>query len=260
MKFSKWLISIITVAILLASCIPIQAPVQTVLITPTLFPLSSTADPCIKENLPAEVEKISRITTEFDELTMIAQSTPKEQLAVVILEMRRVRNLAKDMDLPECLKETRSLQQEFMDGVIQTMASFMAGASGIPIQAQINSSRELRDKYEAIVADMLGVPYMTSTPLPPTPIIPTSTPGLISVSTRQDIYVMEGPALEDYAPVGILQVGENANAIGRSEIGEWIQIELVAKPGVLGWVPKPLVKVTGNFTDLPIVPAPEKKK
>jgi uncharacterized protein YraI len=243
--------------VFLAGCIPVQPAIQTILVTPTFIPPSSTPDPCSKENLPAEVKTISRTMAEFDELSFLAQSTPKEQLAVVILEMHKVRNTAVDMDVPTCLDEVKGVEVSFMDGVILTMSNFMAGASGIPIQSQINATRELRNKYESMVAEKLGVAYVTSTPLPPTPVVPTSTPGKITVSTTQDMYVLGGPSL-DYTAVGTIQVGETANAIGRSEIGEWIQIELVAKPGETGWLPKPMIKLNGKYIDLPIVPAPEK--
>jgi hypothetical protein len=257
MNHRKRLLLLLALLTLLAGCIPVQPAIQTILVTPTFIPPSSTPDPCIKENLPAQIKAISRVMADFDELTFLAQSTPKEQLAVVILEMQKVRRSALDLETPVCLKEIKDVEVNFMDGVILTMANFMAGASGIPIQSQINSTRELRNKYEAQVAEKLGVTYVTSTPPPPTPVVPTSTPGKITVSTKQDMYVLGGPGL-DYSAVGTLQVGETVNAVGRSEIGEWVQIELVSSPGEKGWVPKPMIKLPGTYIDLPIIPAPEK--
>ena len=83
----------------------------------------------------------------------------------------------------------------------------------------------------------------------------TATGPLITVRPGQNedsINVRSGPnAL--YPKVGILLVGQSAEAVGVSAGGEWIQILYPGVPGGKGWVFSPLVTDPGQ---LPIVEPP----
>jgi hypothetical protein len=83
----------------------------------------------------------------------------------------------------------------------------------------------------------------------------TATGPLITVRPGQNedsINVRSGPnAL--YPKVGILLVGQSAEAVGVSAGGEWIQILYPGVPGGKGWVFSPLVTDPGQ---LPVVEPP----
>lgn len=92
---------------------------------------------------------------------------------------------------------------------------------------------------------------------------PTETPvssGLfiIVVTDEPQINVRMGPSSTIYPIVGTLITGSTAPAIGRSQGGDWIQIEFPSAPGGKGWVYSPLVEVSppGNLQVMEAPPTP----
>jgi hypothetical protein len=93
---------------------------------------------------------------------------------------------------------------------------------------------------------------------------PTQTPAptnglFITVITDEpQINVRLGPSSTVYPVVGILLQGAIAPALGRSQGGDWIQIEFPAAPDGVGWVYSPLVQVSppGNLNIVPPPPTP----
>ncbi len=94
----------------------------------------------------------------------------------------------------------------------------------------------------------------------PTGTIPTvtGTPHGPVVTVRLDldlpsVNIRSGP-LTTYKAVGVLLVGQQANAIGRSPGGDWIEIEYPSVEGGVAWVYAPNVNVSPG--DLKIVQPP----
>jgi hypothetical protein len=89
---------------------------------------------------------------------------------------------------------------------------------------------------------------------------PAPTTGLfITVITDEpQINVRMGPSSTVYPIVGVLLQGATAPALGRSQGGDWIQIEFPSAPGGVGWVYSPLVQVSppGNLKIVPPPPTP----
>lgn len=89
---------------------------------------------------------------------------------------------------------------------------------------------------------------------------PAPTTGLfITVITDEpQINVRLGPSSTVYPVVGILLQGATAPALGRSQGGDWIQIEFPSAPDGVGWVYSPLVQVSppGNLIIVPPPPTP----
>jgi hypothetical protein len=93
----------------------------------------------------------------------------------------------------------------------------------------------------------------------PTGNVPTVTgtpPGpIITVTSPDGAYVRSGPSSFDYPDaIGWLVPGESVPAIGKSPVGEWIQIIYLGTPDGVGWVYAPLVSLSPGF--LPIVEPP----
>ena len=93
----------------------------------------------------------------------------------------------------------------------------------------------------------------------PTVSVPTVTgsPQGPVVDVRRDIdqdsiNVRAGPSAK-YDIIGVLIVGQNVPAVGRTPGGDWIQIFYPGVPGSSGWVYSPLVTVSGS---IPIVEPP----
>lgn len=84
---------------------------------------------------------------------------------------------------------------------------------------------------------------------------PTDTPAastglfITVVTDEPQINVRLGPSSTVYPVVGTLLRGATAPALGRSQGGDWIQIEFPSAPGGKGWVYSPLVQVSppGNL-------------
>ena len=89
---------------------------------------------------------------------------------------------------------------------------------------------------------------------------PPSTGMFITVVTDEpQINVRLGPSSTIYPIVGILVTGSTAPALGRSQGGDWIQIEFPSAPDGRGWVYSPLVQVspgTLRVVDSPPTPVP----
>jgi hypothetical protein len=79
---------------------------------------------------------------------------------------------------------------------------------------------------------------------------PTDTPAsstgmfITVLYDEPQINVRLGPNSSIYPVVGTLLAGSTAPALGRSQGGDWIQIEFPSAPGGRGWVYSPLVQVS----------------
>lgn len=65
--------------------------------------------------------------------------------------------------------------------------------------------------------------------------------------------VRSGPGTLGYEVVGVLVEGQQAAALGRTVVGDWIMISYPSIPGGIAWIWKDLVEVRGNA---PIVEPP----
>lgn len=88
----------------------------------------------------------------------------------------------------------------------------------------------------------------------------TSTGMFITVITDEpQINVRMGPSSSIYPIVGILARGATAAALGRSQGGDWVQIEYPGGPNNVGWVYSHLVQVspgTLRIIEPPPTPVP----
>ncbi|MCB0119790.1 MAG: SH3 domain-containing protein [Anaerolineales bacterium] len=78
------------------------------------------------------------------------------------------------------------------------------------------------------------------------------------ITTEPQINVRMGPSSTVYPVVGVLATGSTAPALGRSQGGDWVQIEFPSAPGGKGWVYSPLVEVSppGNLKVVEPPPTP----
>ncbi|MBK8783084.1 MAG: SH3 domain-containing protein [Anaerolineales bacterium] len=84
--------------------------------------------------------------------------------------------------------------------------------------------------------------------------VPASGMFITVVTDEPQINVRMGPSSYVYPIVGTLITGSTAPALGRSQGGDWIQIEFPGAPDNRGWVYSPLVQVSPGA--LQIVDAP----
>ena len=208
------------------------------------------------ETKKPEVEKLARIMGEFDDASaLVTRVTNSDNLVNVVLELQRIRWSAINNNPPECLKQLREAQINFMSGVVRTSLNIMAKAKTEDIQRNLTETRKLRETFDMELANQLGMKYVTVTPAPTIPIPPTSTVAPVTVTTDQDIYVVQGPGM-NYPAVGTFMKGQIPNVTGRNEAGDWIQIDVPSSPGNAGWVPKQFIKIVGAESSIPVVASP----
>jgi len=260
-RYAALIVIVLSLVLLAACAAPATAPAAP---APTALPPTSTAlppaptatlDPCSPQLLPGEIDKVAAISNRFDDITFMAQSTPTEQLAAVIIKLQEIRFDAQDHPVPACLDALKQGQLDFMAAVVETMINFMGGETGPSIQDKIDASRQVRQGYDAELSRLLGIPYATPPPLPTAAIKPTSTPAPVTATTKQDMYILLGPGL-NYPAAGTFLVNQVTNATGRSEANDWVQLGIPGKPGEFGWVPVQLVQLSGALSDLPVVEPP----
>lgn len=249
---------IILVTIMLPGLVSCASPAANQTVNqqaPAALP-TPTLDLCAPENVKGEIEKISIAQRDFDDISFVAQTTPPNQAAVVILELQRYRKVALDQKAPGCLKTLKENQIKYMTSVVATMMNFMVPGKTDLVSQQLTIARGLRVNYDAELARLLGVKYETPTPMPtpqPTTVPSEATPVALLVTTEQDINIFEGPGI-NYKVAGNFLVGKTAYAFGRTEKNDWVVIQLVDTPEVQGWAAAHLIKIEGDINTLPLVP------
>ncbi|MFQ5407408.1 MAG: SH3 domain-containing protein [Anaerolineales bacterium] len=87
-------------------------------------------------------------------------------------------------------------------------------------------------------------------------LVPSATLGGVTVFVPDQVNVRVGPGTQ-FDQVGVLIAGQTAPAVGRTEFGEWIQIEYFGAPGDRAWVFAPLVVLReGTIDELQVATAP----
>ena len=126
-----------------------------------------TPDPCSSQNLPTTVEGINDLMREFDDASELASNLPIQQLPDAISNMQRIRRAAEDLQTPACLTTLRTHQLNHMNGVIQTLLSFVGGADQETINKGLTAAREDHDRYSLEIVRLLGITLSPVTAVPP---------------------------------------------------------------------------------------------
>lgn len=248
-------LSALVLALFLAACGGKSTPAVTN--TPANTP---TPDLCSSANLPTQVAQVNKLMREFDDYSVLASSTPQQQLVTVIPEMQRVMRDAEDLTVPPCLDNLKKLQLTHMDAVIQTLLAFLNGSDAKAINQGISQARELHSQYDIEMARLLGVtlvPRPTGTPQP-TPDA-NATPGATQPVAFQvlnpgstDINLRSTPDLN--APTyAVLAAGQLAVALGRTNDNQWIKVQVPDQPGAIAWVYAQLVQTSVPIDQFPVV-------
>lgn len=238
---------IVVIAVLLAACGKGEA-------TPDV---TATPDVCVPPVIEGEIQKVNRLMREFDDASVLAANTPKEELRVAIADLQRIRREAEDQEVPACLVDLKKYQVAHMNTVINTLIGFMGGAEQETVNQGIASARKQHDSYSLEMLRLMG---MTVVPITATPQAPTTAaqatstvPGVsISNAGNSPVNMRATPSL-DGAEVGLLQPGESAVVIGRTADNTWYQIQVPTQPGQTAWVYATLVQVTGQVEGVPVV-------
>jgi hypothetical protein len=134
-----------------------------------------TPDACSPGQIEAEVQKVHKHMREFDDASILASSTPREQLSGSIADLQRIRREAEDETIPACLTDLKTNQVQHMNTVINTLIAFMGGADQQSLDQGIGLARQQHDQYTLELARLLGLTVVAATP-PPSATAETPTP------------------------------------------------------------------------------------
>jgi hypothetical protein len=93
-----------------------------------------------------------------------------------------------------------------------------------------------------------SVPTVTGTPVGAVAIVKINEQGFANVRA--------GPSTIGYEIIGVLVVGQQVPALGRSSGGDWVQISYPGVPGGVGWIWSDLVDVSGTLDVVEPPPTP----
>jgi hypothetical protein len=172
------IISTLVLTIALGSCgtppstpqTPAAAPATETESVPPM--VTVTLDPCSSDQIEAEVQKVHKHMREFDDASILASSTPREQLSGSIAELQRIRREAEDETIPACLTNLKAYQVQHMNSVISTLISFMGGADQKSLDQGISLARQQHDQYTLELARLLGLTVVPAA----SPVTPSETP------------------------------------------------------------------------------------
>ena len=160
-----------------------QPPPETVTATVT-----NTPDPCALQNLQVLVLDFNRISREFDDLSVIAQNTPREQLAPIITQLQTIRRKSEDYSVPACMTSLKEDQLAYMNVFTDTLLALYSSLTKSKLTEKdvtlINQGMaqavENHNQYMLEMARLLGVTPSVPTRLPasetPTTLTTTATP------------------------------------------------------------------------------------
>ncbi len=202
---------------------------------------TSTPDLCGPGALPGEVDKVHRHMREFDDASLLAANTPRDQLTTVISDMQRIRREAEDQAVPPCLATLKQVMLVHMKTVIETLVTFLSGSNQGILSQGIELARQQHNQYALEYARLLGLTVV---------VMPTNTPDAAITDTPQPSSVINYAAInsgteavniysepsEGATVVAVLGVGESTRALSQSDDNLWLIVELPGQPGQTGWV------------------------
>lgn len=202
---------------------------------------TDTPDLCSSGSLPGEVGKVHKHMREFDDASLLAANTPRDQLTLVISDMQRIHREAEDQVVPPCLANLKQVQLVHMKTVIETLITFLNGSNQEILGQGIDLARQQHNQYALEYARLLGLTVV---------VLPTNTPDAAATDTPQPVGTINYVAMnssaesvnifsepsESASVVAVLGVGESTRALSQSADGLWLIVEIPGQPGQAGWI------------------------
>ena len=100
------------------------------------------------------------------------------------------------------------------------------------------------------------IPIETLLALPTATFVPTSTPRLALASPNNQLVNCRYGPNTAYAVVGNLEVGDQAEVVGKNIDATWWNVKNPDDPSTVCWLAASVINVTGNVESLPVVNTP----
>lgn len=154
------------------------APTNTSLPLPTFTP-----DACSPENVKPIVLEINRHARAFDDLSVLAQNTPRENLVPIISQLQDIRREAEDFAGPVCVAKLQEYQLSYMNTFINTLVGLYSSLTVELTENDVNminqgmaQAVQYHNQYLIEMARLLGVTLAPTVTAPPAVVPATATP------------------------------------------------------------------------------------
>lgn len=250
---NKYFAVLILSALLLSSCAGLT-PAEA---TPTPQPTPTTnPDPCSAENIVTEVEDLQALVNSFQDGMNIANNTDVNLLIHPILRLQEIQEEIRRINVPTCLAGLKETSVQYSISVVNYLLIFMntQDPNSEDLATAIQNSQQL---WQAVINNFNSV--LTTAGLTPQEL-PELNEALPDAEGLGPIMINEGPGTVnlyaapnlDAEVLAALDSGSRAQVIGKTETGEWIQVDY---DGTLGWVLAESVTVSVRVEDLPVIEA-----
>jgi len=231
----KFYSAMVVLSFLLGSC-AVLSPAE-----PTATPIpptpTPTPDPCSPELLINEIEDLQALVKGFQASMIFANSIqdPKEVIAP-ILELQDIQLQIRILKVPDCLEKLKSMVLDYTDSVVFYLIFYLnQNITQEDFDQLVNTSNQkwslVQGEFNAVLSN-LGLPTSSipefNQSLPET----EGTGATVLNESTSAVNVRSAPNT-DAAVVASLETGATATALGKNEIGDWIQVDI---NGILGWV------------------------
>lgn len=97
-------------------------PTNTAAALPTFTP-----DPCAPENISAQVARVHLLMREFDDTSLLAQTTLLQASTVgLVQDLQRVKRIAEDQVVPSCIADLKQYELVYMNSMIELFTTALA--------------------------------------------------------------------------------------------------------------------------------------
>ena len=215
---------------------------------------TSTPDPCSKDNILAEAEKIQMSVNEFREVADLANSTDFNFLFIPVLRLQEIRYEAIKVEVPSCLDAFKISSINYTASVINYLMVFMNVQD--PESEDLNNAIQnsqtqwqvLLNEFNKVLA-IAGVEPQVSPETSNMAPTPTGNAATVTNEGTQAVNVRATPDLNAEV-VASMDKGTQAEVIGRNGASDWLQVKV---NDITGWVFTEMVVVNVPVAQLPVV-------
>ena len=213
-----------------------------------------TPDPCGKENILAEAEKLQMAVNEFREVADLANSTDVNFLFIPVLRLQEIRYQAINTKVPACLDTFKASTVAYTASVINYMIIFM-NVQDPESEDLTNAIQNSQTQWQVLLNEfnkVLAVAGVEPQPVvQPESIVPTPT-GVAATATNESNSTVNVRAKPDLNAevLASMEKGTQAEVIGRNEASDWLQVKL---DDITGWVFAETVVVNTPIDQLTVV-------
>lgn len=212
------------------SFLPTQEPPVYTPLPPTMTP-----DPCGPESISDEIDMIRGLLNEFQEVAFIATNTPTVSLISPVIKLEEIRQSIISLAVPDCLQDLKQGISDYTASQLRYFAKLMNKSTAKDADIDFQNSETLWKIVEAEYENVITNGRLDFQPLTSfeSVLIPdTGFKAIAFTEGDKSVNVRAQPDMNAKI-VTSLDPGVQAIIVGRTEMGDWIRVNVL---GIYGWV------------------------